>query len=117
MQGVSEAQFSSEQPVKDTDWGFATKLPAVPIPVFETSNRTCQVNNNVHQHESGIWLPERTMLQIQTGCETSAVTAYVQVTLQRCMRAESSTAQTASMPWLKPLELLQLSVTSGSDQA
>lgn len=59
VQGVSEAQFPSEQPVKGTDWGFATKLPAVQRPVLETSNRTCQLDTNVHQHDSGTWLPER----------------------------------------------------------
>lgn len=69
VQGVSEAQLSSEQPVTGTDWGFATKLPAVQIPVLETSEQTRQSDTNVPpiHTNSGTWLPESMMLQTQTG--------------------------------------------------
>lgn len=53
MQGVSNAQLSSEQPVKDTDWGFATKLPAVQLILHHTSDQPCQSGININQHDSG----------------------------------------------------------------
>ena len=53
MQGVSEAQLPSEQPVKDTDWGFATKLPAVQIRLQQNSDQPCQSNISINQHDSG----------------------------------------------------------------
>ena len=53
MQGALKAALSSEQPVKDTDWGFATKLPAVQTLLLQTSDQPRQSDINVDQHGSG----------------------------------------------------------------
>lgn len=115
MQGVSEAQFSGEQSVKDTDWGFATKVPAVQILLQQTTDQPCQSGTNINQPDSG----DSTAGKHCTGSTKHRMlqTARVQAILQRCVRAEPSTVQTALMPWLKLLALLQLLVTSGLDPA
>ncbi|KAL3139727.1 hypothetical protein ABBQ38_004032 [Trebouxia sp. C0009 RCD-2024] len=51
--GVAESQLSDEQPVKDTDWGFAAKLPVVQTLLQPTAEQSCQSDNNAGPLESG----------------------------------------------------------------
>lgn len=53
LQGVAESQLSDEQPVKDTDWGFAAKLPVVQTLLQPTAEQSCQSDNNAGPLESG----------------------------------------------------------------
>ena len=52
-QGIDQAQLAGEQPVKDTDWGFATKLPDVQSLLKQASQPATETIKNAEQIGSG----------------------------------------------------------------
>ena len=97
MQGVEISGILNEEPVRDTDWGFATRLPRLPQMLEHASDQSKKTSSG------GLAPSIGDGFKLAVDCRVAALvtTCALQGIWQPCKRAEPSTVQTVSTQWLK----------------